>query len=259
MTHWIRYKYDNTTGFGTVNGNSITAYQGDMFNNPENTGQQLNIEDVVVLEPCVPSKLIGLWNNFHATAQKNNMAIPEHPWYFSKTSNTYAPTNSVVKKPSSCEGKILFEGELGVVIGKTCNEVALDSIEDYVFGYTCVNDVTAIEYLFNQGSFDHWSRAKCFDGFGVFGPVIATDLNPHELSVQTYLLGDERQTRQDYPVNDMIFSPLQATSLISYDMTLNPGDIISCGTSSGAGAMKPGWTVEVTINGIGTLVNGYQD
>lgn len=259
MTHWIRYKYENNESFGSVDGDVITKYMGDMFSNPEKSQETVSINDVDILTPCQPSKIIGLWNNFHATAQKNNMDIPEHPWYFIKTSNTYAATKSVVKRPSNYNGKILFEGELGIVIGKACNQVSVDNIADYIFGYTLVNDVTAIEYLFKEKSFEHWSRAKCFDGSGIFGPVIATDLNLDDLSLQTYLVGEQRQTRQDYPVSDMIFSPLQATSLISQDMTLQPGDIISCGTSLGAGAMKAGWNVEITVNGIGTLTNSYQD
>ena len=259
MTHWIRYKHENQTGFGSLDGDVITKHQGDMFNNPEKTAITINSNDVEILTPCQPSKVVGLWNNFHATAQKNNMEIPDHPWYFIKTSNTYAATNSVVRRPASCKGKILFEGELGVVIGKTCNQISIDNIADYIIGYTIINDVTAIDYLFTETSFDHWSRSKCFDGFGIFGPVIATDLHLDNLTLQTYLVGDERQTRQDYPINDMIFSPLQATSLISQDMTLYPGDIISCGTSLGAGAMKNGWKVEVTVDGIGTLINSYQD
>ena len=258
MTHWIRYKHANNISIGTIDGDVITKHLGDMFNNPEKMEETINVKDVEILTPSQPSKIIGLWNNFHATAEKNSMDIPDHPWYFIKTSNTYAATNSVVKRPSSYNGKILFEGELGVVIGKTCNQVSVDNITDYIFGYTIVNDVTAIDYLFKEKTFDHWSRAKCFDGFGIFGPVIATNLSVDDLSVQTYLVGEDRQTRQDYPVSDMIFSPLQAASLISQDMTLLPGDMISCGTSLGAGAMKDGWKVEVTVDGIGTLVNSYQ-
>ena len=257
MAHWIRYKHNNKIAIGTLQGDTISQYEGELFDNPKETENRINIDAVEILTPCLPSKMLGLWNNFHATAQKNNMDLPGHPWYFVKTSNTFAATNSIVKKPPSCKGKILFEGEIGIVIGKTCNRITMDDIADYIFGYTCVNDVTAIEYLFKEKSFDHWSRAKCFDGFGIFGPVIATDLAVEDLSLQTYLVGDEKQTRQDYPVNDMIYSPFEAASLISHDMTLNPGDIISCGL--GAGAMKDGWNVEITVDGIGTLTNSYQE
>ena len=259
MAHWIRYKLDNEVHFGTLVDNEIIQHEGDMYSNPRKTQTTYTLDSVEVLTPCQPSKMLAIWNNFHATAKKNNMDIPLHPWYFVKTNNTFAPAFSVIKRPGPCEGKILFEGELGIVIGKTCNQVPVESVADYVFGYTCVNDVTAIEYLFKEKSFEHWTRAKCFDGFGVIGPVIATDINPDVLNVKTYLVGDEVQTRQDYSVNDMIFTPAQIVSSLSHDMTLNPGDVIACGTSLGAGAMKDGWTVEIEIEGIGKLSNVYQD
>jgi len=178
------------------------------------------------------------------------------------TPNTYAPGNTVITRPNACSGKILFEGELGVVIGKTCKEVDVSNVADFIFGYTCVNDVTALEHLFSEDKFAHWTRAKCFDGFGVFGPVITTDVDPAGLSIKTYLQhGEEEQERQNYAVSDMIYSPLEAVSRISHDMTLQPGDIVACGTSVGAGAMKDGlkdgWQVRVSIDGVGELENTY--
>ena len=259
MAHWIRYSTGKNICIGTVQGNSITQYQGDMFNNPQKTDIVININDIEILTPCLPSKMIGVLNNFHSAAKLNKMEIPEHPWYFVKPSNTFAATNSVVKRPPGCDSKILFEGELGVVISKTCSQISVTDIAGYIFGYTCINDITAIDYIFNQTSFDHWSRAKCFDGFGIFGPVIATDFGAENRSLQTCLVGEKTQTVQDYSFDDMIYTPLEAVSLISHDMTLYPGDIISCGTSVGAGAMQEGLRVEITIDGIGTLVNSFQD
>ena len=109
----------------------------------------------------------------------------------------------------------------------------------YIFGYTCVNDVTAAEILNKDPGFAQWTRAKSFDTFGVFGPVIATDVDPNLLVVRT-LLND--QERQNYPVSDAIFGPAALVSLISRDMTLEAGDVIACGTSVGVGSMKPGST-----------------
>jgi 2-keto-4-pentenoate hydratase/2-oxohepta-3-ene-1,7-dioic acid hydratase in catechol pathway len=125
----------------------------------------------------------------------------------------------------------------------------------HIFGYTCINDVTAVELLKKDATFDQWSRCKSFDTFGVFGPVIATGLDPAALHVRTVLNGQERQ---NYPASDMFFSPARLVSLISQDLTFEPGDVIACGTSVGAGSMKPGSDVVVSVEGIGELSNRYE-
>ncbi len=260
MASWIRFLRNGNVETGQIDGNEIAVYSGDLFDTPQATGEKAMLDDVQLLTPCVPSKILGLWNNFHATAEKTGLPDPQHPWYFVMTPNTYAAAGTTIHKPKSCEGKILFEGELGVVIGKTCKDVGVDAISEYILGYTCVNDVTALEHLFSEKEFAHWTRAKCFDGFGVFGPVISTDVNPDDLVIKTFLEGDGQvQERQNYPVSDMIYSPHEIVSRISSDMTLNPGDIIACGTSVGAGAMKDGWTVRIQIEGVGELTNVYSD
>jgi 2-keto-4-pentenoate hydratase/2-oxohepta-3-ene-1,7-dioic acid hydratase in catechol pathway len=141
------------------------------------------------------------------------------------------------------------------VIGKRAANVSEADAGQYIFGYTCINDVTAMDLIQKDPSFAQWTRAKSFDGFGVFGPVIATGVNPHELSVKTFLNGQERQ---NYPVRDIIFNPAQIVSHISRDVTLMPGDVICCGTSIGVGSMKPGSKIEIVIDGIGTLSNEYK-
>jgi 2-keto-4-pentenoate hydratase/2-oxohepta-3-ene-1,7-dioic acid hydratase in catechol pathway len=125
-----------------------------------------------------------------------------------------------------------------------------------VFGYTCINDVTAAQLISKDKTFAQWTRAKSFDTFGVYGPVIATGLDPADLVVKTVLNGDERQ---NYPISDMIFPVASLVSRLSHDMTLVAGDIIACGTSVGVGAMKEASnTVEITIDGIGTLSNVFE-
>ena len=151
-------------------------------------------------------------------------------------------------------GKIVFEGELGIVIGKTCRHVPVDEAAQYVFGYTCINDVTAFDLLNKNPSFAQWTRCKAADTFGVFGPAVATDLDPLSLKVRTLVDGQERQ---NYPITDMVFTPDELVSRVSYDMTLVPGDIIACGTSVGVGTLKPGNVVEIIIDGVGTLRNEF--
>jgi 2-keto-4-pentenoate hydratase/2-oxohepta-3-ene-1,7-dioic acid hydratase in catechol pathway len=254
MAKWLRFEQGGKAGFGTLEGESITVHEGSMFDHPRATAQKLALSSVKVLTPTVPSKMIALWNNFHALAQKLNQAIPAEPLYFLKASNSFLPTGDVIRSPKSFDGKVVFEGELGVVIGKTSTAVSLADAPDHIFGYTCINDVTAAEIIARDAAFPQWVRAKSFDTFGVFGPVVATGLDPATLSVKTVLNGQERQ---NYPLADMIFAPAQLVSLISQDMTLNPGDVICCGTSIGVGSMKPGSTIEVTIDGIGTLANRF--
>ena len=141
------------------------------------------------------------------------------------------------------------------MIGKSVLNADETEAAAAIFGYTCVNDITAADIITRDATFAQWTRAKGFDGFGPFGPAIATGLDPTTLRVRTILNGDERQ---NYPIADMVFSAAQLVSLISRDMTLLPGDIISCGTSVGVGSMREAEnTIAIEIEGIGTLHNTY--
>lgn len=244
----------DTPQFGTLEGNEIRVYSGDMFAGPTPTNTTVPLDSVKLLTPTQPSKIIAMWNNFGALGKKLNLAVPPEPLYLIKAPNSYLNPNETIQKPS-CDGKIAFEGELGIVIGKRCKGVSEENAMDYVFGYTCGNDVTVADILNRDPSFAQWVRAKGFDTFCPFGPVVATGLDPSTLVVKTILNGE---IRQDYPISDMLFSVAQLVSLISQDMTLNPGDIILCGTSVGVGSMKPGSTVEIEIAGIGKLSNRFE-
>lgn len=212
------------------------------------------LAEVNLLIPVQPSKIIALWNNFRALGEKLKLAAPNEPLYLLKAPNTYLAPNGIIHKPA-CGGKVVFEGELGIVIGKTCKLVPESEALNHVFGYTCANDVTVADILNRDASFAQWVRAKGFDTFCPFGPVVATGLDPTKLVVKTMLNGE---VRQDYPISDMRFSVQQLVSLISQDMTLYPGDIILCGTSVGVGSMQTGSTVEVEIAGIGRLSNRFE-
>lgn len=255
IQHWMRFEHGGRTGFGRLENDCIAEFEGDLFNQPVPTGRRIARADVRVLIPVQPAKMLALWNNFHALAAKLGLAEPAEPLYFVKTANAFLPAGETIRKPPSFDGKVVYEGELGVVIGRSCRAVSVDEAPDCIFGYTCINDVTAADILQRDPAFPQWTRAKNFDTFGVFGPVVATGLDPAALTVRTVLNGQERQ---NYPVADMIFSPAQLVSAISRDMTLMPGDVICCGTSLGAGSMKPGSTVEVIIEGIGSLVNRFE-
>jgi len=253
--HWLRFQHGGEAAFGTLDGDTITRFEGDMFGAPAPAGQTVALADVTLLPPTVPTKMICLWNNFAALGQKLGLGIPPEPLYLNKASTSFITGGETIRKPPFYDGRVIFEAELGIVIGKRCSGIDESQANDYIFGYTCINDVTAFDLLNADPSFQQWTRAKSFDTFGVFGPVVATGLDPETLTIRAVLDGEERQ---NYPVSDMLMKPARLVSAISRDMTLAPGDVIACGTSIGSGKMKPGSTIEVAIDGIGTLRNRFE-
>jgi 2-keto-4-pentenoate hydratase/2-oxohepta-3-ene-1,7-dioic acid hydratase in catechol pathway len=252
--HWVRFRDGKEIRFGLLQGAQIRVCEGDMFSGALTTERLVALADVQLLMPVRPSKVIALWNNFHALGEKLGLSAPSEPLYLIKSPNAYLDPHGIIEKPP-CEGKVVFEGELGIVIGKTCKQVPEHEALAHVFGYTCANDVTVADILHRDASFAQWVRAKGFDTFCPFGPVVATGLDPATLRVRTLLNGE---VRQDYPISDMRFSVQQLVSLISQDLSLYAGDLILCGTSVGVGSMKPGSTIEVDIAGIGTLRNRFE-
>ena len=240
----------------TADGTEVTGVlEGDILHprgalgSDSAAGDAIGLSELTLLAPVVPGKFIGLWNNFKAAAEKGGHSHPEHPLYFCKADTSLSGPGAEVVLPASA-GRVVFEGELGIVIGQTCKNITPKQAEDVIFGYTCINDFTSLDVLNSDPSFPQWTRAKSFDGFGVAGPVIETDVDWRALTV-TVLVNDRE--RQSYPAADMILSPAQIVSCLSHDMTLNPGDLIACGTSIGARPVKPGMVVEVVIEGIGRV------
>ena len=257
MALWVRFQDGGTAGFGTLEGNTIRVHAGDMFANPAPTGEDVALDRVRLLAPAQPSKMIALWNNSHALGRKLGVPAPDAPLFFIKAASCYAGPGATVRRPAGYAGRVVFEGELGIVIGRACRDASDAEAEAAIFGYTCINDITASDVLESVPGFPQWTRAKSFDGFGPFGPAIATALRPEDLTVRTTLNGTERQ---NYPIADMILPAPRLVSLLSQGMTLLPADVICCGTSLGVGAMRgPVDTVEVSIDGIGVLQTRYEN
>lgn len=212
-------------------------------------GDPVALADVTPLAPVTPGKFIGLWNNFKAAAEKGGFAHPTHPLYFMKADTSVCGEGATVVLPEVA-GRVVFEGELGIVIGQTCQNITEAEASAAILGYTCVNDFSSLDILHGDPSFPQWTRAKSFDGFGVIGPVIETDVDWRTLTIK--VLVNDRE-RQSYPADDMILTPPQIVSALSQDMTLQPGDVIACGTSIGARPVKPGMVVTVVIDGIGSV------
>lgn len=245
---WVRIK--------TNSGHIVTGVLRDGMVHPRKTlgsqeaaGDTIELDSATLLAPVVPGKFIGLWNNFHAAAERNGWTPPDHPLYFFKAGTSLTGPDTEVTLPKDA-GRVLFEGELGIVIGQTCKGISEDQADDAILGYTCVNDFTALQILNADVSFPQWTRSKSYDGFGVVGPTITSGLNWRDLTVRVMV--GERE-RQSYPASDMILSPAQIVSKLSQDMTLEPGDLIACGTSVGARPVKAGDRVEVIIDGIGEV------
>jgi 2-keto-4-pentenoate hydratase/2-oxohepta-3-ene-1,7-dioic acid hydratase in catechol pathway len=175
---------------------------------------------------------------------------------YASLNNSYLDPETEFYRPASYEGRIAFEGELGIVIGLRCTDVDEATAHTAIFGFTCVNDLTAIDLLNRDPSFAQWTRAKSFDGFGPIGPVIATELDWTQLLIRTRVDGVELQ---NYPAADMILPPARIVSQLSREMTLMPGDLIACGTSLGVKTLRLGSSVEVMIDGIGVLRNTFAE
>jgi 2-keto-4-pentenoate hydratase/2-oxohepta-3-ene-1,7-dioic acid hydratase in catechol pathway len=247
-----------SVGFGsldTADTGNIGVHSGNMFENPVPTGATVALSAVTLLNPTQPAKFIALWNNFHELAAKLNQKVPEEPLYLIKAPSACLEPDGRIFCPPHYDGKIVYEGELGVVIGKRCRNVTEAEAPSCIFGYTCVNDVTAFDIISCDPAFAQWTRAKSFDTFAPFGPAVATGLNWSALRIRTLVNGCERQ---NYPASDMIIPPARIVSLISRELTFEPGDVIACGTSVGVSAMRPGSKMEVVIEGIGTLSNTYE-
>ncbi len=254
MALWMRFEQGGMERFGTAEEGDgpIRVHDGNMFAGPMPTGEEVPRDAVRLLPPVCPGKFIGLWNNFHELAAKLGTTAPETPLYFLKAPSSLLPPGGTIRPPRNYGGTVVYEGELGIVIGPACRNATEAEAQEAIFGYTCINDVTALDLLSADPSFPQWARAKGCDTFGPCGPAVASGLDWRSLRVRTLLNGRERQ---NYPMSDMILPPERIVSAISHEMTLEPGDLIACGTSVGVLPMRAGAVVEVCIDGIGVLRN----
>jgi 2-keto-4-pentenoate hydratase/2-oxohepta-3-ene-1,7-dioic acid hydratase in catechol pathway len=228
-------------------GSPFTAFKGSV-SSFKFDGSTYRLDEVRLLAPCMPSKIVALGLNYRRHAEETKMALPSVPLIFLKPSTSViGPGDEIVLPPGS--SRVDYEGELGVIIGRKAKDVPMDRVEGYILGYTCVNDVTERHIQKADGQ---WTRAKGYDTFAPIGPWIETDVDPNDLKLETCLNGEIRQSAR---TSDLIFGLAEVVSFISNVMSLLPGDIIATGTPSGIGRMSPGDVVEVSIEGIGTLRN----
>jgi len=246
--HIVRYLWQEYEGYGIVDGHDILAVEGDVFGQFSRGGQVASLDEVKILPPCRPSKIVAVGLNYRAHAAEAGATVPDEPLLFFKPPSAVIGHRDEIVYPSISE-RVDHEAELAVVIGQPAHFVTEADASDYVLGYTCANDVTArdLQHRDNQ-----WARAKGCDTFCPLGPFIATELDPGNVRIQSRVNGE---TRQDSNTADMVFSIPELISFITQAFTLEPGDVILTGTPSGIGPLQPGDVVEVEIEGIGVLRN----
>jgi 2-keto-4-pentenoate hydratase/2-oxohepta-3-ene-1,7-dioic acid hydratase in catechol pathway len=198
--------------------------------------------------PVRPSKILCVGRNYAEHAAELGHDVPAEPLIFMKPPSSLIGSGEAIVLPAISE-RVDFEGELAVVIGRRCRNVAEADAMGVIGGYTILNDVTARDLQKKDGQ---WARAKGFDTFAPCGPRLVTDLDPTDLAIKTLVNGELRQAGR---TSQFIFSIPRVIAFISRAMTLEEGDVISTGTPSGVGPLKPGDTVEVWVEGIGSLIN----
>jgi len=251
----VRFAVKGKVKYGILESDSLKCFRGSPFarftgslDSIRFDGDTFLLKDVLLLAPCVPSKIVALGLNYRQHAEETKMSLPSIPLIFLKPSTAViGPDDNIVLPRDS--SRVDYEGELGIVVGRKAKDVPKDRVRDYILGHTCVNDVSERHVQKTDGQ---WTRAKGYDTFAPIGPWIETEVNPDDLKLETYLNGELRQSAR---TSELIFEVAELVSFISGVMTLLPGDIIATGTPSGIGRMSPGDIVEVKIEGIGTLRN----
>lgn len=248
---YVRYEYKNEIHFGILSANVVAELDGDYIFGAKETGKTVELNKVKLLAPCMPVKIIGIGANYKSFLDWKKKEYPTFPSFFSKPRTAIIATNENIIIPELGH-TVNFEGELAVIIGKLAKDVKSEDAMDYVFGYTCINDVTDNTMMFDEDK--KWTRGKGCDTFAPLGPIVVTDeIDPEDAMIETKLNGEVVQHKSS---SDMFFHIPALIEYITKYITLEPGDVIATGSPAGPGPIKPGDTIEVTIEGIGTLSNG---
>jgi len=247
---FARIRIDDGAAWGRIDKDNILLLDRAPWEKPQETGKLVRFDDSLLLAPVLPSKvvLVGLNYREHIKESQSASAVPEEPVTFMKPSTAVIGPNDEIPCYNHLD-RVDYEGELAAVIGGRIFAASIPEARDAIFGYTCLNDVTA-RHL--QKKDVQWTRAKGFDGFCPVGPWIATDIDPLDLKIETRLNGELRQSGR---TSEQIWNVYELVSFISRIMTLLPGDVVSTGTPRGVGPVKPGDSVRITVENIGTLEN----
>ncbi|MGI6161784.1 MAG: fumarylacetoacetate hydrolase family protein [Christensenellales bacterium] len=251
---YLRFEIEGAEKQGVVEGGVIKEITGDIFTSYEYTGSEFEFDGAHILAPVQPKKIVAVGKNYldHIGELGGDTDIPKNPIIFIKMPHTIVGPGEIIKRPKGAK-RVDYEAELGIVIGKECFNVEPEQAMEYVFGATCLNDVT--ERVF-QKSDKQWIRSKNFPTFCPVGPYIVTGLDYGNLNISSKLNGEIRQNSN---TSKFLFNLPELISFISGFMPMYPGDVIATGTPEGIGAMVEGDVVEVTVEGVGTLRNKVAD
>jgi 2-keto-4-pentenoate hydratase/2-oxohepta-3-ene-1,7-dioic acid hydratase in catechol pathway len=213
------------------------------------TGATFPLDDVRLLAPVLPSKVVAVGRNYADHAREMGGEPPAEPVLFLKPSTAVVGHGDPIAYPVKLTQRVDYEGELAVIIGRLCREVPAAQAAEVIFGYTCANDVTARDLQARDGQ---WTRAKGFDTFCPLGPWIETDADPADLQLTTEVNGEVRQQAR---TSQLLYDVPALVEYVSTVMTLLPGDVLLTGTPAGAGPLEDGDEVSVTIENVGSLHN----
>ena len=247
----LRFRHGDRISTGAVQPGSdaVQVIAGTFFEDPLPTGEEVSIDDVMLLAPVLPSKLVCVGKNYAAHAAEFGMEVPDEPLLFLKPSTAViGPGDPIRLLPIN--DRTDYEGEMAVVMGRLARNVRAEDASRFILGFTCANDVTLRDL---QRSDDQWTKAKGFDGSCPLGPWIETSVDPTDVFVETRLNGDVVQRTS---TSEMVFGVAELIEYITTFMTLLPGDVLLTGTPEGVGRVRSGDVVEVEVEGVGTLRNG---
>lgn len=243
----VRIFHDEDVRYGLADESTVTLISDEPFAAWEAEGI-VPLPHAQLLAPAVPTKVVCAGINYRAHAEEMGHTLPMEPVIFLKPPTAVIGHGAEVHIPVGFD-RVDYEGELAVVLGRRTRCVSSADAPAHVLGFTCANDVTNRVLQKRDGQ---WTRAKGFDTFCPLGPWVETDVDPRDLLIETYVNGEQRQHAR---TSDMIFDPYELVSFVSHVMTLLPGDVVLTGTPSGIGPVTSGDTVEVRIEGIGSLIN----
>lgn len=243
---FVRFERAGEPAWGVLKGETVRTLSHAPYQSVSYDGGLLPLGQCRLLAPCEPTKIVCVGKNYYDHAMEMGEGVPDRPILFLKAPNTLNSHEGRVHAPAFV-GRLDYEGELAFVIKKRAKDVKAKDFADYILGYTCLNDVTARDVQKSDGQ---WSRGKSMDGFAPVGPWVVDGIDAANLAIETRLNGE---TVQKSRTSLFMTRIPELMEFITASMTLEPGDVVTTGTPAGIGAMKPGDTVEVEIEGIGVL------
>ena len=249
MARFVRFEWKERVFYGKLQDDVIHPVKGDIFSDYTLMDEVYHLDDVKLLVPCEPKKLIAIGFNYKDHALEFKREIPKEPNIFIKPSSSMNAPGAPVIYPKHHTHQVEYESELVIVIGKKAKNVEESDAMDYVFGFTIGNDVTARDM---QSPKNQWGLCKGFDTFSPIGPWIETEADCSCLEITSWVNG---QLKQHSNTKHLIFNVPYLVSYISKGMTLYPGDLIFTGTPAGVSPVYPGDIMEMRIESIGSLIN----